>query len=612
MLKPQANAVRELVSLDGIWNFAVASSQSIETESVWKTIIPACLQVPVPASYNDIFSDQAIRDHVGWVYYQRHAFIPKGWAGQRYFLRLDAVTHQGRVYVNDHLVADHVGGYTGFEAELTTIVTPGSEFRLTVAVNNRLLWNTVPPGWVEELKDGREIQHFQHDFFNYAGLTRSVSLYSLPDTFIQDIATTTDAVDGSRALLSFDITTSTIDAQDRCSVDLVDEEGSVVAHSQGARGQLVIDSVNLWQPGAPYLYTLQVKINSTQNASQTALDFYKLEVGVRSVKVKGNRFLVNGKPFYFTGFGKHEDSPLRGRGFDACYMIHDFHLMGGMGANSFRTSHYPYAEEYLEYADRHGIVVIGETPAVGLNLALVAGKHGWPSRPTFAPDRINEATQSNHAQAIRELIARDKNHPSVVMWTLANEPAAAEQGARQYMEPLVSLARELDPSRPLCFTNELRAPPDKDKLADLFDVLCINRYYGWYTYTGDLAQAEEVLETELRTWQDRFKKPIIMSEYGVDTLAGLHSVCDLAWSEEYQTRFLETYHRVFDRLDNVIGEHVWVFADFQTKSTVFRVDGNKKGVFTRDRRPKAAATYLKQRWTGPGNPVRLLESGRKP
>ncbi|KAM0428517.1 hypothetical protein ACHAPT_006877 [Fusarium lateritium] len=601
MLKPQANSIRELVSLDGIWNFALAS-QDIEAEQAWKTTIPHHLQVPVPASYNDIFADQAIRDHVGWVYYQRTVNIPKGWSQERFFLRVDAATHRGRVYVDNDFVVEHVGGYTPFEVELTPLIKAGGAFRLTIAVCNELHWGTIPPGRIEVGNDGRRRQLYQHDFFNYAGLARSVWLYAVPTTFISDITVNTDLVDGGKGIVDFDFQTNQPIGQGRVNVSLVDEEGRVVGQARGQQGRLTIDAVIPWKPGAAYLYVLHAQILGDE---QAVLDTYHLSVGVRSISVSGNRFLINNEAFYFTGFGKHEDSAVRGRGYDPAYMVHDCRLMDSMGANSFRTSHYPYAEEVLEYADRHGVVVIDETPAVGLNLAIVAGKHGWPNRPTFAPDAVSKATQAAHSQAIRELISRDKNHPSVVMWTITNEPAANEDGSREYFEPLVALARKLD-QRPICFTNEIRAPPDKDRLADLFDVLCINRYYGWYVDTGDLVEAESRLETELRAWQEKFNKPIIISEHGVDTLAGLHSNCDTPWAEEYQVRYLETYHRVFDRVDSVIGEHVWGFADFQTQSTVFRVDGNKKGVFTRDRRPKAAVEYLRRRWRGPRNPAALL------
>ncbi|CAG7557829.1 unnamed protein product [Fusarium equiseti] len=587
MLKPQANAHRDLVSLDGVWNFTL-------DDKSWERWIPPTLQVPVPASYNDIFIDPNIRNHVGWVYYQRNFTVPSTWSQQRYFLRFDAATHRGRVYINDQFVAEHVGGYTPFEVDITGIVKPGCKVRLTVGVNNELDWHTIPPGRIETLENGKNKQHYQHDFFNYAGLARSVWLCSVPMVFIDDVTVVT-RVEETTGFVDFVISTNAPLQDHSLTITLVDEENVEVTNSTGTKGSLTVPSPHLWQPGAGYLYQLKAEIISSDGS---VVDTYELPVGIRTVKVSGNKFLINEKPFYFTGFGKHEDTPIRGKGHDPAYMIHDFQLMKWMGANSFRTSHYPYAEEVLEYADRHGIVVINETAAVGLNLTIVAGLFGQKPTPTFSPDTMNDKTQAAHEQAIRELIARDKNHPCCVMWTIANEPAASEAGVREYMEPLVTLTKELDPTRPVCFANENQANIHTDLIADLFDVICLNRYYGWYLHTGDLEAAEKGLEECLHSWAGKYNKPIIMTEYGADTLAGLHTVGDVPWSEEYQSRVLEMSHRVFDMVDSVVGEHVWNFADFQTPSTfIFRVDGNKKGVFTRDRRPKGAVQVLKKRWT---------------
>ena len=123
----------------------------------------------------------------------------------------------------------------------------------------------------------------------------------------------------------------------------------------------------------------------------------------------------------------------------------------------------------------------------------------------------------------------------------------------------------------------------------------INRYHGWYVDTGDLAAAEVRLEAELRAWAT-MGKPVVVTEYGADALSGLHAVGDIPWTEDYQVAVLEMSHRVFDRVNAVVGEHVWNFADFATSLGVTRVDGNKRGVFTRDRRPKAAAHALRKRW----------------
>ncbi|KAL2832319.1 glycosyl hydrolases family 2, TIM barrel domain-containing protein [Aspergillus pseudoustus] len=594
-LKPKVTPTRELLNLDGLWSFALAPEGNSTAAEPWTALLPKGLECPVPASYNDIFVDRNIRDHVGWVYYQREVTVPRGWAKERYLLRLESATHEGRVYVNNDLVAEHVGGYTPFEADITSLVRAGEKFRLTVAVNNELTLQTLPPGIIEVSNvTGRRIQTYQHDFYNYAGLARSVWLYSVPkEQFIQDISVVTD-VEGETGLIRYNVSTSA-ETKGKIHITVVDEDGKTVATASGATGTVSIESATLWQPGAAYLYDFTATI---VHASDKVIDSYTLPVGIRTVRVSGNQFLINEKPFYFTGFGKHEDTAIRGKGHDQAYLVHDFQLLDWVGANSFRTSHYPYAEEVMEFADRHGIVVIDETPAVGLAFSLGGGAIQENAPQTFTPDRINNATRANHAQAVRELIARDKNHPSVVMWSVANEPASYEDGARAYFAPLVDVARGSDPAgRPVVFVNVMLATYDKDQISDMFDVLCLNRYYGWYVQTGDLEEAEAGLEAELRGWEEKFDKPIIMTEYGADTITGLHSALAVPWSEEFQVEFLNMYHRVFDRVESVVGEHVWNFADFQTSQGITRVDGNKKGVFTRDRRPKEAAHALRQRWT---------------
>ena len=184
------------------------------------------------------------------------------------------------------------------------------------------------------------------------------------------------------------------------------------------------------------------------------------------------------------------------------------------------------------------------------------------------------------------------------MWCIANEPASNEDGALEYFEPLVQLTRELDPTRPVTYSLVMFATFQNDKIIDLFDVVSMNRYYGWYIATGDLALAEMYLQGDIQGWIDRTGKPIMMTEYGADTQPGVHSIWDAAWTEEYQRDYLAMNHRVFDRFPQFVGEQVWNFADFATSNGIHRVEGNKKGVFTRDRKPKTAAHALRERWRG--------------
>src|SRR3954454_16198091 len=545
MLSPRTTPTRDLVGLDGLWRFAPGTRAGA---TPWASRLPPPLQVPLPASYNDLFVDPEIRDHVGVVWYQREVRVPRGWTGERVVLRFGSVTQAAQVYVDERLVAEHTGGYTPFEADLTGVVGPGAAVRLTVGVDNRLTNVTIPPGTVTTGPDGRERQSYLHDFYNYAGIARPVRLYSTPTTFVEDVTVVTGR-DGAAGTVGYRVEsagehTDTVTVRVRA----VEEAGRTVAEGEGPEGVLRIEDVTLWQPGAAYLYDLVVELA----VDGETLDSYTQPFGVRTVEVRGTDFLINGEPFYFTGFGKHEDTPVRGKGHDDAYLVHDFQLMQWTGANSFRTSHYPYAEEVLDFADRHGIVVIDETAAVGLHLGVQGGLTGVPPTPTFAPENFGGTTRDVHAQHLRELIERDRNHPSVVMWCLANEPASNEEGAREYFEPLVRLTKELDPTRPVTSVNMGMGTHENDRVAELLDVMCVNRYFGWYSQTGDLAAAERHLEAELRGWAEKFGRPILMTEYGADTMAGLHSVYVQPWSEEYQTQFLDMYHRVFDRIPEFV------------------------------------------------------------
>lgn len=591
MLKPQANATRELVNLDGLYRFKVDTARSGHNQEWFRAPLETDMEMGVPGSYNDVFPDKTVRDHVGYVWYQREVRVPRGWAGERIHLRLDSATHEGMVWVDDILVAQHVGGYMPFSADITDYVSAGQAFRLTISVNNELTQATIPPGFITEGKNGRRELAYFHDFFNYSGLHRSLWLYSTPAVAVDDVSVVT-GFEGETGRVDYTVAvkggTGTADVR----VSLRDATGTEVATGVGTAGTLTFADVNLWQPGASYLYSLTAEIHD----GERMVDTYTLPVGIRTVEVRGKEFLINGEPFYFTGFSLHEDHVTTGKGHNNVQMINDLELLKWTGANSFRTAHYPYSEEFLEYADRHGIVVINETAAVGLNRAFFAAYGGKPTK-TYEEGAVDARTFANHRQAITELVNRDRNHPSVVIWSIANEPNASEDGAREYYQPLAELTRQLDPSRPIGYVNAKLDPVGKEKLGDLFDVIMLNRYQGWYTNTGDLQTAEALLEAELRQWEDAYGKPMIMTEFGADTMTGLHSIYEQPWSEEFQVAFLAMYQRVFDRIDAMVGEHVWHFADFQTADRVGRVDGNKKGVFTRDRRPKPAAYSLRQRWT---------------
>jgi beta-glucuronidase len=593
MLRPQDTATRERKSLDGLWRFRLDAAGVGRDERWFAGPLHDAQDMAVPASYNDLLADPRTRDHVGEVWYQRTVRVPRGWSGGRVVLYLESATHRATVWVGDEEVVRHEGGYTPFEADVTALAQAGELIRITVCVDNRLSFQTIPPGVVEQTAAGPR-QRYWHDFYNYAGLHRTVWLASTPAPHIEDITVVT-GLDGTSGTVDYRVATAGADGLD-VRVVLRDAEGVSVSTGTGAAGVLTVPDVHPWAPGDGYLHDLEVQLVDPAGA---VVDSYHQSVGVRTVEVRGTEFLINGEPFRFTGFGMHEDHPTLGKGHHDAFLVQDFALLDWIGANSFRTSHYPYSEDVLDLADRRGIVVIDETAAVGLNMGLGGGIFGAQGYRTFSDDTINGETQAVHAQAIRELVARDKNHPCVVLWSIANEPESETPEAEDYFRPLFDVAREADPTRPTGFVNVMLAPHGRCRVSQFADVLMINRYYGWYTHTGELDSAEVALEEELRGWATD-RKPIIITEYGADTLPGLHGVAAQPWTEEYQVEYLAMNHRVFDRIDAVVGEQVWNFADFATTPGIMRVGGNKKGVFTRDRSPKSAAFALRRRWRGEG------------
>lgn len=586
MLYPTLTKTRSLYDLSGLWQFKLGDHNPEDCLSTEDVMV-------VPTSFNDVVVDKDKRNHIGDFWYERLVDLPKLAKDDEWILRFGSVTHNAIVYVNGRELASHKGGFTPFEVVIPEDLYQDHQIRISVRANNILDYSTLPVGNYSEERqeDGsmKKVVKENFDFFNYAGIHRPVKLVARPKTHISDITITSDLSDDLKtADLSIAVETSA--AVDAIQVTILDEERQVVGQTND--GHVKLDCVHLWEVLDAYLYTARIEIS----VDGQIVDTYDEPFGVRSVHVADGQFFVNHKPVYFKGFGKHEDTFINGRGLNEAANLMDMNLLKEIGANSFRTSHYPYSEEMMRLADRMGILVIDEIPAVGLFQNFTASLDLTPK--DMGTWTVME-TKKAHEQAIQELVKRDKNHPSVVMWVVANEPASHEAGAHDYFEPLVALYKELDPQkRPVTLVNILMATPDRDEVMDLVDVICLNRYYAWYVDHGDLAKGEAGLRKELLEWQSKFPdKPILMTEYGADTLPGLHSMWDIPYTEEFQCDFYAMTHGVFDEIPNLVGEQVWNFADFETNLMIFRVQGNHKGLFSRNRQPKQVVREFKKRWT---------------
>jgi len=185
------------------------------------------------------------------------------------------------------------------------------------------------------------------------------------------------------------------------------------------------------------------------------------------------------------------------------------------------------------------------------------------------------------------------------MWNIANEPSSNTAEAQYYFKSVAEYTRAVDPTkRPLTLVQmvDFTGPT----CAEFFDVVCINRYYGWYSDSGQTDLINLQLSHDLDGWWNKYGKPIIVSEYGADTVPGLHHDPAFMFTEDYQVQFMSAYHQVFDRYmrSYLIGELVWNFADFRTGQNTNRVGAtNLKGILTRQREPKAGAHLLRDRYS---------------
>lgn len=575
MIYPKQTRTRNLFELNGIWDFA----RELKPGTQASGFTPE-KQVAVPSSYNDLFTEEAFRMWHDGVWYGRRFALPRTLKGERIVLRFGSVSYRGEVYLNGEKLGGHETGYTPFEFDITEKVDFDSENLLCVRVENKLSAETVPMG---NLQNSPEPGQFAgqypdtpFDFFPYAGIQRPVSIYTTSnESWLQSVHVET-AISGQNGQVR--LRGELGGEADHVTVEILETGLSArsLPQERSFDIELLIQDVRLWDVGQPNLYHARIRV---MDAEGQLLDEYVQRFGVREIAVAGNRISLNGKAVYLQGFGRHEDFHIIGKGLNHAVNIRDHELLRWINANSYRTTHYPYSEELIQLADEQGILIISEAPAVSINFEFV-----------------NEKTLETHLKVLAELIERDRNNPSVIMWSVANEATSDRPEAVPYFKALSELVRSMDATRPVTM---ITCKADQDRVMEFFDVVGVNLYPGWYELPGQVAEAKIEMRAILERMYAKFQKPIFITEFGADTIAGLHSLPAEQWSEEYQTELVLGLIEVMRELDYVVGEHVWNFADFRTAQNFVRVGGNKKGVFTRERQPKMIAHFLKKVWSTP-------------
>lgn len=568
-------------------------------------------KMPVPSAFNDIISESKTRDYIGWAWYQATFIVQSSELSHNLSVSFENVNYMAAVWIQNiypfnapRFLGAHVGGYLPFAFKLPH----GTKFSLTIAVSNMLTHDTIPSGKMIDLSKqvGQNFYKFQpdFDFFHFAGIMGDVMLTKQNvEFYIKD----TEKIRHNGTV----ITRFTF-----CSND--DKPANTREYSLNTEYYKTGDG--------PIIYSESRKIRDGECLKMPTLRIFKSCGQDELRSIKRMRFAISNSiheqdfvevpvnfhidhsgimnnidhitnlshkqslpvPNYLQGFGMHHEQLFSGRTMSLSSIMKDLYLLKQTGANVLRTSHYPYSSEYLEACDELGIKVIAECQAVGL-------------------ESFSDLKLMLHKQLLREMMQRDDHHSSIIMWSVANEPRSDLPEAKGYFESLLEYARKdlskytVDSSRPL--TAAIAQSHEDDTIGHTLDIIMINRYYGWYDYTGVIEAIRLPLITSLEGWSKRYPtRGLIISEFGADTVSGLHSVTrGNVFTEEYQRDLLVEYEKVFDEISidyngkiNFLGSMIWNFADFSTHESLLRVGGNRKGILNRDRSPKLAFEAVKE------------------
>jgi beta-glucuronidase len=456
--------------------------------------------VTVPHTWNVM---PAYADCAGIAWYRRQLTLAPVTAEAHVRLCFGAVFYLAQVWWNGIYLGEHEGGYTPFEFDVSRLARPGAANVLAVRVDNRRAADRLPAALPS---------HWAYDWWHYGGLVRDVALYLSSRAFIghQRLVAAPALVGVDRAetaALTAMVTVTNASTQPlvgELTGDVRDEAGGLsvlaapptapVRLPPGASREIALTATipqpTLWHFDHPYLYRWVATLRAAGGPIfHTADETF----GVRAIGLRDARFYLNGQPVRLVGIMLHADSPEHGLAEPVTVMAADLADLKRLNAVLSRPAHYPQADFILDYADRHGLLLIPELLAWQL----------------WAPQSAHPRIRALARQRLREMIRSQANHPAVWAWSVGNEFASDAPAGHAFVRELIALAKAPDPTRPVGFvSNRLGEHPWADA-AGLADVILMNAYYG--TWSGPKADLGPALDAVHAAWPD---KPVIISEHG--------------------------------------------------------------------------------------------------
>ena len=547
---------RKTVSLNGKWHYAVDQYDTCIRQKWFleRTVDENGFTLPCDYSFDEwpemeLPSCWNVRDEKYLLYEGSMIFTRRfEWhrtSGETVYLRVGAANYLMRVFINGEYAGMHRGGSTP-----AFFVIDGY-----LKDTNRILIQ------VDDTRRPEQVPTENTDWFNYGGIYRDIEIVSVPSVHIKDFRIAL-VPDGTFDKIMVEAVLS--EPSDTTAVLSLPELGVRQEFQiNSGKGTCVINcSPKLWTPEEPVLYDAELTCINDRVADR---------VGFREISVKGREILLNGKPLFLRGISCHEDSVENGKALTTRERTENIRIAKELGCNFMRIAHYPHHEEMAKLADELGILLWEEIPVY------------WAIR--FGREKTYEDAENQ----LNELIARDYNRASVIIWSVGNENADTDERLH-FMKRLADRAHETDRTRLVSAACLVDAAENRiaDRLADSLDVIGINEYCGWYT--PDFSKLPELMKNSDPD------KPVIITEFGADALAGHHGSDEDKGTEECQKYVYERQIEVLRDIDYVKGMTPWILYDFRCprRSSFIQKYYNRKGLLSEDKTYRKPAFYVLQ------------------
>jgi len=556
------HAKRDILTLNGKWDFKT-DPDNIGELNEWNRHFPSESDyMIIPSCWNT---------ELGYYHYEGSAWYHKKFITKQsnLVLTFNAVAHKAKVFFDSILAGEHYGAFTPFEIQLQNV--NAGEHEIVVLVDN-----------VHNMTD--TIPQAQTDWFHYGGIIRDVEIAHIDDAYIRNVKINYD-LDLAQHGVTIKIDLSIYSFSSKCikkTVTITFEDSTCLYKGEidlnpGANkislDAVTIDNVIAWDIDQPKLYYFSFDIGN---------DDYIDRVGFRTLKTQDGNIYLNNKSLVLKGINRHEDHPDWGFAFPVKLMKYDLSLIKNLGCNAIRGSHNPYHEAFLDLCDESGMLMWDEIPMAGHNVKQL----------------INPLVIDRAITMMEEMIERDFNRPSVIIWSLFNECDTTSEAGYRMAELLINKVKSLDTSR---LTTYATCEPLTDICYKLVDIVSVNQYFGWYgrPYSDWNDFMVNIKEKMLKDGVS--DHPLMITEYGAAAIYGDKGFESRRWSEQYQAEVLEYATTIFLGGSQVAGMYIWQFCDVRSckENDLTRARSfNNKGLLNEYRKPKLAYWAVQKLYKG--------------